>query len=82
MRGILREATGEPREWRRATRKEGKEKRNTETTYRRWKVRRNSLEAGPLRITGSFLQLTANDVKLPVYSDKIYLKKVSTASLK
>ena len=35
-----------------------------------------------IRITGSFLQLTANDLKLPVYSNKIYLKKVSTASLK
>ena len=35
-----------------------------------------------IRITGSFLQLTANDLKLPVYSNKVYLKKVSTASLK
>lgn len=35
-----------------------------------------------IRIRGSFLQLTTNDLKLPVYSNKIYLKKVSTASLK
>ena len=48
----------------------GEEERVMETTYR------------TIRITGSFLQLTANDLKLPVYSNKIYLKKVSTASLK
>ena len=35
-----------------------------------------------LRTVGSFLQLTAFDLKLPVYRNKIYLKKVSTASLK